>query len=359
MASQSASTAHPVTTATLKMERPPGSVRPPAPDLSFREPQHSVAETFDRMLSEDDVDETVAALGSGWSDSTNAPPPADLSEVRALFAQLAANHVRQVRDFMIDLRSGEATSDWIAICDPALRSLRRAAEKLDFLALCEGLDRLSEALATAHASDSRTISGEAREPLLVRYEELVKLMPQAFALDLDRSARESIILQSLLMQVEGVRKVTIDRLYAAGLTTLEAMRLATAGDLASTAGVPLETASKIVERFRAYREQVNSTAADATRAGERQKLAQLAAKLRAEQDAFERASESWSPGASDEKRELRKMRAQTLLDVQVLLARLGEVERLAEIERLPFERKVTRLEEFLEEARTTYTKPGQ
>jgi hypothetical protein len=341
------------------MERPP-SVRPPAPDLSFREPQHSVAETFDRMLSEDDVDETVAALGSGWSNAKpQAPAPADLTEVRALFAQLAANHVRQVRDFMIDLRSGEATADWIAICDPALRSLRRAAEKLDFVPLCEGLDRLSQALAAAHTSDSRTISGDAREPLLVRYEELVKLMPQAFALDLDRSQRESIILQSLLMQVEGVRKVTIDRIYAAGLTTLEAMRLATTADLAATAGLPEETAVKIIERFRAYREQVNSTAADATRAGERKKLAELAAKLRGEQDAFERASESWSPSASEEKRELRKMRAQTLLDIQVLLARLGEVERLAEIERLPFEKKVTRLEEFLEEARTTYAKPGQ
>ncbi|MGH7434986.1 MAG: helix-hairpin-helix domain-containing protein [Polyangiaceae bacterium] len=312
------------------------------------------------MMSEEDVDETVAAIGNGWGASTKPSPPttADLTEVRGLFAQLAANHVRQVRDFMLDLRSGEATADWIAICDPALRSLRRAAEKLDFLPLCDGLDRLSEALATAHASDARTISGEAREPLLARYEALVTLMPQAFALDLDRSQRESIILQSLLMQVEGVRKVTIDRLYAAGLTTLEAMRLATAADVAATAGVPEETAARIVERFRAYRAQINSTAADATRAGEREKLAQLAAKLRGEQDAFERASESWSPGASDEKRELRKVRAQTLLDIQVLLARLGEVERLAEIERLPFEKKVSRLEEFLEEARTTYARPG-
>ena len=99
------------------------------------------------------------------------------------------------------------------------------------------------------------------------------------------------------------------------------MRLATAADLAATAGVPQDTAAKIIERFRAYRAQVNSTAPDATRAGERRKLAELAAKLRGEQDAFQRASESWSPAASEEKRELRKMRAQTLLDVQVLLAR--------------------------------------
>jgi hypothetical protein len=38
----------------------------------------------------------------------------------------------------------------------------------------------------------------------------------------------------------------------------------------------------------------------------------------------------------------------------VLLARLGEVERLQHIERLPFERKVSFLEAFLEEARDKY-----
>jgi hypothetical protein len=343
-------------TATVRMDRP-GSVRPPAPDVSFRPPQHSIAETFDRMLTEDDVDASLAALGGGGAQATHAAAPADLTEVRALFAQLAANHVRQVRDFMIDLRSGEATADWIAICDPALRSLRRAAEKLDFTPLCDALDRLSEALATAHASDSPTISGEARKPLLARYEELVALMPQAFALDLDRSQREGIILQSLLMQVSDVKKVTIDRLYAAGLTTLESMLLATPTDLAATAGITEEVAKHIVDRFRAYRAQINATAPDATRAGEREKLSQLAAKLRHEHDGYERASESWAADAPDQKRELRKARAQTLLDVQLVLARLGEVERLAEIERLPFEKKVARLEAFLEEARITYARP--
>jgi hypothetical protein len=333
-----------------------GSVRPPAPDISFRAPQPSVAETFDRMLTEDDVDATVAALGAGTAPSAHGAAQADLTEVRTLFAQLAANHVRQVRDFMIDLRSGEATTDWIVICDPALRSLRRAAEKLDFAPLCDALDRLSEALATAYASNARTISGEARKPLLARYDDLVTLMPQAFALDLDRSQREGIILQSLLMQVPEVKSVTIDRLYAAGLTTLESMFLATPNDLVATAGIPAETAGRIVERFRAYRVQINTTAPDATRAGERERLAQLAARLRQEHDGYERACESWAPNAADEKRELRKARSQTLLDVQLLLARLGEVERLAEIERLPFEKKVTRLEAFLEEARITYAR---
>jgi hypothetical protein len=342
----------------MRMDRPvPGSWRPPAPDLSFRPPQQSIADTFDRMLSDDDVDASLAALGSSPSHVAHGSAQADLTEVRALFAQLAANHVRQVRDFMIDLRSGEATADWIAICVPALRSLRRAAEKLEFAPLCQALDRLGEALATAQASEAPTIAGDARLPLLARYEDLAGLLPQAFALDLDRSQREGVILQSLLMQVPDVKKVTIDRLYAAGLTTLESMFLATPADLVSTAGVTEEMASHIVARFRAYRAQINTTAPDATRAAERAKLAELAVKLRREHDGYERACESWAPNAADEKRELRKARGQTLLDVQLLLARLGEVERLAEIERLPFAKKVERLEAFLEEARITYAKP--
>jgi hypothetical protein len=193
--------------------------------------------------------------------------------------------------------------------------------------------------------------------LLARYEELVRLMPQAFALDLDRTQREGIILQSLLMQVSDVKKVTIDRLYAAGLTTLESMFLATPSDLIATAGVSEDLARQIVARLRAYRAQINATAPDATRAGERERLAQLAARLRQEHDGYERACEAWSSVVSDQKKVLRKARAQTLLDVQVLLARLGEVERLAEIERLPFEKKVTRLEAFLEEARISYARP--
>jgi hypothetical protein len=38
----------------------------------------------------------------------------------------------------------------------------------------------------------------------------------------------------------------------------------------------------------------------------------------------------------------------------VVLARLGEVERLKEIERLPFDKKLVHLEAFLEEARDKY-----
>jgi hypothetical protein len=81
----------------------------------------------------------------------------------------------------------------------------------------------------------------------------------------------------------------------------------------------------------------------------REEIAQLTARLRSEHKEYESASQSWSPEAEEKKRELRKARADTLVEIGAAFARLGEVERLKEIERLPFEQKLARLEAFLED----------
>ncbi|HEY1693304.1 MAG TPA: helix-hairpin-helix domain-containing protein [Polyangiaceae bacterium] len=340
---------------TLKLDaQKPASVRPMAPAMTPTDGVASIADTFEKLLASD-LDLGFEAMEKEPGSSPHIDVSlTDLAEVRSLFAQLAANHVRQVRDFMIDLRWSDATVDWIGICDPALKSLRRAADKLELGELCAALDLFSETLAKARAPGARTIEGSGRESILECYKELAEVMPQAFALDMDRSQREAVILQSLLLQVPDVKKVTIDKLYAAGLTTLEAMLLATPGDVAATTGIDEALATRIVERFREYREQLKAAHPDATRAQEREKVSELTARLRREHEDFEAVAKGWSREAEEKKKELRKARAQTLLDIQVVLARLGEVERLKEIERLPFDKKLVHLEAFLEEARDKY-----
>ena len=348
--------AAPSKTPTLKIASvpPPPSVRPTAPAMTPGEGVASIADTFERLLATD-VDQGFEALEREPGSSPHIDVSlTDLAEVRSLFAQLAANHVRQVRDFMIDLRWSEATVDWIGICEPALKSLRRAADKLELAELCIALDDFSSTLSGTQGNGARTIDGERRAAILKSYDVLSAVMPQAFALDLDRSQREAVILQSLLLQVPEVKKITLDKLYAAGLTTLEAMLLATPGDVAATTGIEEALAKHIVARFREYKDQIRRGVPDATRANERGKVAELTARLRRDHVAFESAAKSWSREADEQKKELRKARAQTLLDIQVVLARLGEVDRIKEIERLPFDRKLVHLESFLEEARDKY-----
>jgi hypothetical protein len=91
----------------------------------------------------------------------------------------------------------------------------------------------------------------------------------------------------------------------------------------------------------------------------REEIAQLTARLRSEHNEYESASQSWSPEAEEKKRELRKARADTLVEIGAALARLGEVERLKEIERLPIEQKLARLEAFLEEPQGGSAAPSQ
>ncbi|MGD0678810.1 MAG: hypothetical protein ABSC94_25680 [Polyangiaceae bacterium] len=334
------------------------SVRPTAPEISPKPAggHASIADTFERLLSADEIEAGIASLEQGHvGHPSQGVAPADLEEVRALFAQLAANHVRPVRDFVIDLRWSEATVDWLPICQPALGSLRRAAEKLELVEVCAALDRFSDVLSSPALGEGSTIGGDARQAILARYEDLSRVMPHAFALDLDRSQREAVILQSLLLQIPDVKKVTLDKMYAAGLSTLEAMLLATAHDIVATTGIRITLAEQIVERFRAYRDQIKATVPDATRARERERILELTVLLRRQNDDFERASQSWTREAEDTKRALRKARAQTMLDIRVELARLGEVERLTRIEKLPFEAKLVELDSFLREAREKYT----
>lgn len=351
----------PQKTPTLRMDQAPAqpapkSARPSAPPMAEEDSTTSIADTFERLLASD-VEQGFDAIERKTDSKRPAQAGIDLSdlgEVRALFAQLAANHVRPVRDFLMDVRWGEATIESIDVCAPALRSLRRAAEKLELAELCTALDAFGAALDGAKNAGSRNIESYARAAILSTHETLAALMPQAFALDLDRTQRESAILQSLFLQVPDVKKITIDKLYTAGLTTLEAMLLATPGDIAATTGIDEAVAKRIVARFREYHSQVQAGVPDATRATERARIAELTARLRKEHEAYEVAAKGWTREAEVQKRELRDARARTMLGIQVVLARLGEVERSKEIERLPFERKLAHLEAFLEEARDKY-----
>ena len=80
----------------------------------------------------------------------------------------------------------------------------------------------------------------------------------------------------------------------------------------------------------------------------REEIAQLTARLRSEHSEYESASLSWSPEAGEKKKELRKARADTLVEIGAALTWLGEVELFHELERLPFELKLEQLEAFVE-----------
>lgn len=312
---------------------------------------------LDELL--DDFDANFDALAGGETAapagaSADAPQAhgvvVDQTAVRELFGDIAANYVRAVRNFMIEIHRGDTAKEWIDICQPAVQSIKRAAEKMELSDVYRAVDDFDAVLELAAGAEGRFVSGEVRDELIQTYDGLIEVMPQAFTLDQERDQRESIIIHSLLMQVPDVRKVTVDKLYGAGLTTLEVFFLAKPEDLAATAGIPDWLGVKIVDKFQSYRSEMQTVTPDANRTAERAKLQTLVKDLKSQQEGYERASSGWTEEAAEEKKRLRQARQDTLLQINVVLAQLGEVDLIHEIEKLPFERRIDRLAVYLEEA---------
>jgi hypothetical protein len=71
--------------------------------------------------------------------------------------------------------------------------------------------------------------------------------------------------------------------------------------------------------------------------------------LRRQHEGFERASEGewFNPALASEKREYRQQRQFCILSINVLLAEIGEVDLINELEKLSHERRLERLEAYL------------
>ena len=331
---------------TMVMSPPPAPAQTPAPPVvakpvapapapapAPRAKNDSVNSAFDDMLIQGDAK-------AGVSTAT------DLAEVRRVFEDVAAVHVGQVRDVMLELRYGSADPAWMDATRPALKSLRAMASQMDLTDLCQALDDFCATVETAVASGGG-IAEDRKSELLRRYQRLIELIPRAFELDAERDRREPIIVEALLYQVEGVEKPTIDKLFAVGLGKLDALLAANATDLAAVSGLRPELAARIVAQFRTYRATANATLAAPDAMAERKTLGDLLITLSIQNDDFQRASGGWTEEDKAKKREARKQREQTFQRIKVALARLGERDQLAKLEKMPFDQRIATLDRFL------------
>jgi len=271
--------------------------------------------------------------------------------VRKLFDEVARGYLVQLRNVMLEVKWGEARTEWLSVCDAVLKSVRRMAEKMEMPELCTSIDGFQGTIGKIRKGGQPSVAGADRDALLAAYEPLLKTMPQVFELDAERNRREPVILQSLLRQVPDVERLTIDRLYAAGLTSLDLYYQAKPDEIAATTSITLELATQIVELFAKYRANGGAHVGAGTMADEYKQLTSLTAQLRKQHVAFEEASAAWSRDAITKKKELRRTRATTLQQIHVALARLGEVDRVGELEKLSFRGKIEQIERYLEQTR--------
>lgn len=262
-----------------------------------------------------------------------------------LFRQMAVGFARPLRDFMLELVLGPTTKQWIEIAKRPVENLLKGARELDVSDLVEALLDFETRMSEAQNTHGSRITGTERERLLSSYEKLTRALPMAFDLKSERDRREPIVVHQLLLQVPGVYKVAIDKLYAAGLSSLDGLCRSSTDDLMALAHIDRDAAEAITRRFQTYLRERTEQVLEKGEAPTKQKLRMIVDKLGKAHQEFQRAE---AEEDRERKRRARNERRSRALEMNVLLAQLGEIDLVADLERSATERRIERVRSYIE-----------
>jgi hypothetical protein len=280
------------------------------------------------------------------------PPPA--ASPRETFATLAPRYLEPVRSLVIGLQWSEPVAESLVAARSAVSSLRAALAEAGVGETPKEWEELAAALRNVEVDAGAAVRDST--PILVAFAKVAVAIP-ALAVEETQQQREAIIVDALLMQVSGMNTNTIDKLRASGRARLAVLGQSRAEDLANASGIGSALASQIVERLKRYREDLRHMPLGAPGPAGRERLTTLLSRLRESHDQYQEATNSFSDGGGARKKQLRDARNDALHDIRILLARSGELERLAELERLPFEGKIERVQDYLAKIATSNETP--
>jgi len=274
--------------------------------------------------------------------------PEEELEIEELAAKSDSKHskeqllfaLRQVRDYLIELDlESRPSGECLEVCKSVLGSLNGATQSL------------GDAVAAACAELQRALGepaprGDALSLVKQRYDAVASLVPELGEFEAERRERVKLILRSILEQVPGLGPLGRGKLEAAGYSDVQKLSQASQEDLVA-AGLAPELASKVFERVLRFNRRLNSVPPEADRSAERERLKRLTSTLKEQNQRHEALENDWSKSGLGLRNQLRDERAETMSQVSLLLARLGELGTAERIERLPFDKKASELERLL------------
>lgn len=331
----------------------------PTPPRPSKEPAKAPVEAEAEINADasDDLDQQLdAAVDALQSIDQRAPMDAaeaehdDASDARAAeetFIAVAGAHALPLRQFMGQLALGATPRRWAKTSKAALQPLLEGSRQMGLEPLVEAFGAFETALERAAEGTGAYLDSDARQELRAAYATLVERLPDAFPAENGSDGRERFLLESLLLQVPSVRRRTLDRLYAAGLQSLEHLQAASSDELAQVTGLAPGLAAAIAKRITRFEHERAELDPAEMQQQLRDKLEALSKRLARLQSDFEEADEA---GRADEKRIARRSRTVAALELETSFAQLGELALVEELRRSATAHKIARVEAYLERA---------
>ncbi len=326
----------PATSATAERAGAALPVSPPAAEAALDD---AVDAAVDRLL---DAAETQADAAVA-----EAEREADRRAAAETFHAMVVANAAQVRELMFQLSMGRTPRKWALACRPVIAPFLAGARQIELSDLSDALAQLDAALGRAAAEPGAYIRPETASAIEASYGRLSALLPQAFTANDDGDGRRLLLLESLLLQVPAMSRRALNKLYSAGLGSLDRLGGAAAEEISAVAGLDRGLARAVAERVQEFERERSRLDSAELRPQARERLRSVLARLRRLQEDFEHAE---LEEAAERKRAARRAREAAAREVDALLAQVGELHLIEELRRCAVRSKITRLESYLEPA---------
>lgn len=179
-------------------------------------------------------------------------------EVQKVSRRIAGQYVEILASFAaaaFGRRKGAVTLERVTSAIEALQRLARAADDADQAALLQELHDLVEPATTGRPTSRQRQSALARlREWLPRFGETLEPEDADRLTRLVEWDRESVPLLEELRGLHGIGPKRLQRLYSAGLFTVDAVAAADANDIVAVTGIPQALAKEVVDATRRFAE---------------------------------------------------------------------------------------------------------
>jgi hypothetical protein len=286
---------------------------------------------------------------------SKAPPPSaasnnnnasDRRAVSETFSDVAKVHAHPLRELMFQLGMGPTPRQWAAASRPVIRPLLDAAQQIGMLELVGALGAFDAALERAGNEPNPCISEPTAAAIKSAYERLCLQMPDAFSAPANTDGRRLILLESLLLQIPSLQRRMLAKLYAAGLSSLSQLSQARPDEVSAVAGIAPDVAASVVEHVQRFERERSKLGPSELRNQAIERLRAVVNRLGLLQQDFELAE---ADDDAEQKRVARRGREAALLELDLVLAEIGELSVIEELKRCSVQAKLRRVTIYLEQ----------
>lgn len=338
-----------VPTARNRPATSPGDLMAPDADAN-RATLRALDDAFSRWMSDDGAPaEPAAERGSRPPLRPTRPPaPDDQSDQRAwldTFSSIARLHIQPLRELLYHLSSGCTPRAWVQQTRPVLAPLLDAAQQTGEAQLLDALSELDTALELAESEAAALVGPVSRGAIQQAYARLGAHLPDTFGPPRSSDGRRLLLLEALLLQVPNLHRRELTKLYAAGIGSIQQLLQGSAEELSRAAGIELPLAAAIIEQVTRFSRERGGLDPARLRGRVAEQLKAGVGRLSQLQSEFERAD---SADNQLRKKAVRRARDAAALELQRLVAELGDVDLLEELKRCSARAKIARLQSYLQ-----------